>query len=97
MTMTNQAQAQAQAPAPTPAQPQMSMQQLAQFLKGQNPQQLVMNLVQNSGYVDPSVMQLINFAQKGDMNSLMNLATSIMQAQGLDLNTTLQSFMQLMG
>lgn len=71
------------------------MMQMAKAMKGRDPQQMVMALIQNSNAIDPEVSQLVQFAQTGDMNSLMNLATSMLARQGLDLNEELMSLMEL--
>ena len=70
--------------------------QMAQLLKGKDPQQMVMNMLQSSGAIDPRVSQLVSFVQNKDMNSFVNLATSMFAQEGLDLNEEFASFMELM-
>lgn len=70
--------------------------QIAQLIKGKDPQAIVMDMVKNQKINDPNISQLINFAQKGDNESLVNLATTLFKQQGLDLNQELNSFMSLM-
>lgn len=60
--------------------------QLAQLMKGKNPQTVVMDMVKNQQISDPNISQLITFAQKGDNTSLVNLAETLFKKQGLDLN-----------
>lgn len=70
--------------------------QIAQLIRGRDPQQIVMDMIKNQKINDPNINQLITFAQNGDMNSLANLATTLFKQQGLDLNQELNSFMSLM-
>ncbi len=70
--------------------------QMAQLLKGKNPQQLVMQLLQSQQINDPVISQLVQYAQTGDTNSLVNLASTVMKNNGLDFNNEFQSFMQLL-
>ena len=70
--------------------------QMAQLLKGKNPQQLLMQLVQNQKINDPIISELISYAQNGDTNSFVNLASAVFAQNGLDLNNEFMNFMQLM-
>ena len=70
--------------------------QIAQLVRGRDPQSIVMEMVKNQKINDPSIAQLIQFAQKGDTNSLVNLANTLFKQKGLDLNQELNSFMSLM-
>lgn len=69
--------------------------QLAQLMKGKNPQTVVMDMVKNQQISDPNISQLIAFAQKGDNTSLVNLAETLFKKQGLDLNQEFNQFMSL--
>lgn len=70
--------------------------QIAQLMKGKDPQQMVMAMFQNKKINDPVISQLITFAQKGDTESAMNLATTQFAQKGLDLNQELTNFLSLM-
>ena len=70
--------------------------QIAQLIRGRDPQQIVMDMVKNQKINDPNINQLITFAQSGDIDSLANLATTLFKQQGLDLNQELNSFISLM-
>lgn len=70
--------------------------QLVQILRGRNPQEMVMSMVQNQKINDPNITQLIKFAESGDMNNLVNLASSICSQRGLDFNSEFQNFMSMM-
>ena len=69
--------------------------QIAQLLKGKDPETIVMNMLKNQKINDPNISQLIQFAQKGDDESLLNLASTLFKQRGLDLNQELNQFMEL--
>ena len=70
--------------------------QLVQILRGRNPQEMVMSMVKSQKINDPNITQLIKFAESGDMNNLVNLASSICSQRGLDFNSEFQNFMSMM-
>lgn len=73
-----------------------NLSQLAQLVKGRNPQEFVMAMLQNNQIQDPRVKQMIQFAQSGNTNDLVNLASSIMAQKGLNLNQEYNSFMSML-
>jgi hypothetical protein len=60
--------------------------QIAQIVKGRDPQQMVLNMIKSNKNIDPRINQMIQFAQTGDTNSLVNLASSMFAQRGLDFN-----------
>lgn len=74
-----------------------NLNEIAQLVRGRDPEAIVMDMVKNQKINDPNIAQLITFAQKGDNESLVNLATTLFKQQGLDLNQELNSFMSLIG
>lgn len=73
-----------------------NLSQIAQLVRGRDPQSVVMDMVKNQKINDPNISQLIRYAQSGDTNNLVNLADTLFKQQGLDLNQEFQSFMSLM-
>lgn len=73
-----------------------NMSQLVQLVKGRDPQQFVLSMLKNNQIVDPRVKQMIQFAQGGNTNDLVNLASSIFAQKGLDFNSEFNSFMQML-
>lgn len=69
--------------------------QIAQLVRGRDPQSVVMDMVKNQKIDDPNISQLIKYAQSGDTNNLVNLADALFKQQGLDLNQELNNFMSL--
>ena len=70
--------------------------QIAQLMKGRDPQAVALSMIQNSKITDPNINQLVSLAQKGDTESVLNLATNLFAQRGLDLKQELNSFMELM-
>lgn len=70
--------------------------QIAQIMRGRDPQTVVMDMLMNQQINDPTIAQLVKFAQAGDENSFANFAETLFRQQGLDLNQELSEFMSLM-
>ena len=59
--------------------------QLVQMIKsGNNPQQLLTNLLSQPGEDNPIINNAFNLAQKGDMGALEMIARNIAQQRGID-------------
>ena len=79
-------------------------------VRGRNPQQLAMSFIKNNNIWiifsscsyksnninDPFINQLIGFAQNGDTNNLYNAANDYFRQQGMDFNSTFNSFMSML-
>lgn len=70
--------------------------QIAQLLRGRDPQAIVMDMFKNQKITNPNVSRLIQLAQNGDNTTLVNFANELFRQKGLDLNQELNSFMSLM-
>lgn len=66
------------------------------LLKGRDPQQLVMSMIQNNNINDPTINELIECAKSGDNQKLTNLAETIFQKQGKDFTTEFNNFMAML-
>lgn len=61
--------------------------QLIQLIKGgQNPQQLVMNILQQKSQTNPILNNAMNLAQNGNRSALENLARNLAEQRGLDFD-----------
>lgn len=69
--------------------------QIAQLMKGRNPEEVAMNMIENNKIVDPMIVQMVDYAKTGNTNSLMNLATTFFERQGINFGQEFQSFMSL--
>ena len=72
-----------------------NLQMIAQLMKGRNPQEVAMQLIQNQKINDPNINQLIKFAQSNQTDDFVNLAQELFKQRGLDLNSEFQAFMKL--
>ena len=67
--------------------------QLIQMIKGgQNPQQLVMNILQQKSQNNPILNNAINLAQNGDASALQALARNLAAQRGLDFDKEFANF-----
>lgn len=73
-----------------------NLSQIAALMKGKDPQSIVMQMLQSQKITDPTIQQMVAFAQRGDNNSLYNLAESVFKQRGLDMQQELKSFMSML-
>lgn len=67
--------------------------QLIQLIKnGNNPQQLIMNILQQNGNNNPILNNAMNLAQNGNDSALEMIARNIAQQKGLDYDKAFASF-----
>lgn len=73
-----------------------NLQIIAQLMKGRNPQEVAIQLIQNQKIDDPNINLLIKYAQSNQTDDFVNLAQELFKQRGLDLNQEFQSFMKLL-
>lgn len=73
-----------------------NLQIIAQLMKGRNPQEVAMQLIQNQKINDPNINLLVKYAQSNQADDFVNLAQSLFKQRGLDLNQEFESFMKLL-
>lgn len=67
--------------------------QLIQLLKnGQNPQQLMMSIMQQQGNNNPILQNALNMANNGNVQGLEMLARNLASQKGLDYDCALAEF-----
>ena len=67
--------------------------QLIQMIKsGQNPQQLVMSILQQQSQKNPILNNAMNLAQGGNAQGLKMLARNLAAQRGLDFDTEFANF-----
>ena len=69
---------------------------IAQLMRGRDPKEVVMSAVRNGNINNPNVTALIQYAETGDSQQLVNLAQQIFQARGLNLDNEFNNFMSLL-
>ena len=66
-----------------------------QIRQGQNPQQLMLNMLQQTN--NPISANLFNLAQQGKTKEIEQVARNIMRQQGKDFDTEFRAFRQILG
>lgn len=69
---------------------------LASLMRGRDPRSVALQMIKNNGITDPNINSLVNYAQSGDTNNLVNLAQQMFQQNGMDLQQEFQGFMNLL-
>lgn len=64
--------------------------------RGQNPQQIVMTILQNQQNT-PMAANLLNLAQQGNTQELEKIARNITKEQGKDFDSEFKAFRQSLG
>lgn len=72
-----------------------NLEMIAQLMKGRDPQEAAMQLIQSQKINDPNINQLVEFARNNQTDNFVNLATQLFKQRGLDLNQEFVSFMKL--
>lgn len=67
-----------------------------QLLRGRNPEEMVMSMIKNNGINDPTINELIGYAQKGDMNSVTKIAENMFGQNGKIFSQEFSSFMSML-
>jgi len=67
--------------------------QLLQLIKnGNNPQQLLMNVLKQQGNNNPIIQNATNLAKNGNISALEQIARNLAQQKGLDFDTEFANF-----
>lgn len=66
------------------------------LIKNRNPQELAMSMIQNNGINNPVILDLVDFARKGDINSVSKIAEAYFTKQGKNFSQEFNNFMSMM-
>ena len=67
--------------------------QLIQLIKrGQNPQQLIMGILQQGGNMNPIIQNAAGLAQSGNTRELQRIARNLAAQKGLDFDREFSNF-----
>lgn len=69
---------------------------IAQLMRGRDPKEVVLSAVKNGNINNPNISALIQYAETGNSQQLVNLAQQMFQAHGLNLDNEFNNFMQLL-
>lgn len=73
---------------------QMNPMNLMMMLKNGNPRQVAMQIIQNNYPNDPRMNQLIQMADRGDIQGLQKIAEQVFGAQGKNFSAEMSNLMQ---
>lgn len=73
------------------------MELIMMIKQGYNPQQLLMNVLQNSMKGTPMGDNLINLVQQGNKSEIERIARNLAQHKGLDFDTEFNAFKNKIG
>lgn len=77
---------------------QMNPMQIIQLIKGgQNPQQLVMQILQQQAQNNPMGANLLELVQNNKTADVEQIARNLAKSKGIDFDTEFNSFKQLLG
>jgi hypothetical protein len=71
----------------------LSPMMLLSLLKNGNPQEVATQIIQNNFPNDPMMQNLLQWGQKGDINSLQQFAEQFFNQRGRNLNQEMQGLM----
>ena len=69
---------------------------IVQLMRGRDPEQVARQMIKNNNIQDPNILQLFKFAEGGADQDLVNLASSLFQQKGLDLDSEFKAFMEML-
>lgn len=69
--------------------------QLISLLRGGNPQQVVQQIIQTNYPNDPTMQQLLQYAQQGNTQALNQFAQQLFARSGRDFQSEYQSLMDM--
>ena len=69
---------------------------IVQLMRGRDPEQVAKQMIKNNNIQDPNIQQLIKFAEGGNEQDLINLASNLFQQKGLNLDNEFRAFMQML-
>lgn len=77
---------------------QVNPMQLVQMIKsGQNPQQLMLSVLQSQAGNNPMMNNLLNLAKNGQTTQIEQIARNLYTSQGLDFDKEFQAFRRNLG
>ena len=73
------------------------MQLIAAIKNGQNPQQLMLSILEGQMSNAPIGQNLLQLARKGDTKGIEQIARNLSKQQGVDFDTEFASFCKMLG
>ena len=74
----------------------MNPMNLVGLLKGRNPQELVMSMIQGNNINDPMINDLIKYAQNNDIENVNKIAENYFNQRGMNFQKELNNLMSML-
>lgn len=74
----------------------MNPMNLVSLLKGRNPQELVMSMIQGNNINDPMINDLIKYAQNNDIENVNKIAENYFNQRGMSFQKELNNLMSML-
>ena len=74
----------------------MNPMNLVSLLKGRNPQELVMSMIQSNNINDPMINDLIKYAKNNDIEKVNKIAENYFNQRGMNFQKELNNFMSML-
>ena len=76
----------------------MNFQEIIQFIKsGNNPEQLVLSMLQANAKNNPVMMNILQLAKQGNYKQIEQIARNLAQQRGVDFDKELTNFRKTLG
>lgn len=69
---------------------------IVQLMRGRDPQEVAMQMIKNNNIQDPTIQSLVKYAESGNEQELVNLASSLFQQKGIDFEKEFTDFMSML-
>lgn len=76
---------------------QNMMKFMGMMRSGGNPEQMVMNMLQNSASGNPVLQNLVSLAQQGNTREIESVVRNMAKEKGIDFDSEFNSFKQMFG
>lgn len=73
------------------------MNNFMQMAKNGNPQQIVMNMLQQNAQGNPMFANILSLAQNGNTQEIENIVRNMARERGIDFDKEFNSFKQMFG
>lgn len=76
----------------------MNLQQIIQFIKsGNNPEQMIMSMLQTNAKNNPVMMNVLQLARNGNYKEIEQVARNLAQQRGVDFDAEFSNFRKTLG
>ena len=73
------------------------MNNFMQMARNGNPQQMVMNMLQQNAHGHPMLANILSLAQNGNTQEIENIVRNMARERGIDFDKEFNSFRQMFG